>query len=69
MNLLQNLFDESPSPMDNMGHSFIQDPTSISNEQAFQLLSDLLNTDEELVAQFLNGRKFTPDRKKVENEV
>ena len=67
---MQNLYnivpdvDETPSRLHTIGTAFENDPESISNDDAFELLADLLGVSDIDLAEQIQGREFTVDDKK-----
>lgn len=54
---------KDPSRLDKLGSDFIENPKSVSNDEAFELLANLLNVSEEALSYYYQGKRFVPNTK------
>jgi len=61
--------EETMTQMDRDSLEFMDDPKNITEVQAFEIFADLLDVEEDDLMDFLNGKQFVPERKKMTNAV
>jgi len=63
--------DETPTRLDKLGNAFMEDHSSITNDEAFELLADLFDVHEKELADHFNGGEFVTEKyaKARKNEV
>jgi len=61
-------FEETPSRLDKVGSALMNNPSEVTGLEAFELLADMLDVDEDDLFDFLHGKRFIPNDRRVTND-